>query len=514
MIAELNSFIKLDDNNVVGIIGKKIYCIEKSISYLNELSIKFPNLKISGIFDDYKRNQGEFVFNDTRIWVKDLDAINDLDFSECVLIITSDYYKEAYEKLQVLKNKPEVIYFFVNNETEIELKYREKYKNDLFEDMIIFRSGPHALSYVKGMDFADNARALFEYMLSIGMNNRYKLVWFVKNPEKFSEYSRYNNVEFISFDWSVNDNKENLDKYYYALCHAKYLFFTDAYGFARNCSPDQVRVQLWHGCGFKTRVNFVRCEKRYEYTTVVSDLYAKIHADIYGLRDNQVLVTGYAKEDWLFHPVDKEKLKDIGIPDAKKYLFWLPTFRSTDKKLEQLNEYSVESEVGLPIVDSFEKLKILNDILIGKDMVLVVKLHPFQSVDSINCGAFSNIRLLDNGVLADNDIQINQLLGYADALISDYSSAAVDYLLLNRPIAFTLDDVDEYENSRGFVFDDIRSMLPGKEIYQWDDFIQYVVEIGNGVDLSLEKRSRIRSHMHNFYDDKSCERILEALKIL
>ena len=85
-------------------------------------------------------------------------------------------------------------------------------------------------------------------------------------------------------------------------------------------------MQLWHGCGFKTRVNFVRCEKRYEYTTVISELYAKIHQDIYGLREDQILVTGYAKEDWLFHPV-KEVWEALPIPRAEKYIFWLPTFR-------------------------------------------------------------------------------------------------------------------------------------------------------------------------------------------
>ena len=33
--------------------------------------------------------------------------------------------------------------------------------------------------------------------------------------------------------------------YYKTLCLAKYFFFTDAYGFVRNCRPDQVRVQLF-----------------------------------------------------------------------------------------------------------------------------------------------------------------------------------------------------------------------------------------------------------------------------
>ena len=37
--------------------------------------------------------------------------------------------------------------------------------------MILFRSGPHASAYIKGMDFSDNARALFEYMIQYQMNS-------------------------------------------------------------------------------------------------------------------------------------------------------------------------------------------------------------------------------------------------------------------------------------------------------------------------------------------------------
>ena len=248
---------------------------------------------------------------------------------------------------------------------------------------------------------------------------------------------------------------------------------------------DQLRIQLWHGCGFKTRVNFVRCEERYEYTTVISDLYADIHADIYGLRKDQVLVTGYAKEDWLFHPrrADLEKLQ---IPKADQYIFWLPTFRSTERKLAQLNEYELVSETGLPIVNTRENMERLNVILRNEGIVLLVKIHPFQDREAVHCEDYSNIILLENEDLFNQDIPINRLLGWADALISDYSSAAVDYMLLDRPIAFMLEDVEEYEQSRGFVFDNIREWLPGKEIFTFEDICSFVEEIAGQCDINFQ----------------------------
>ena len=113
----------------------------------------------------------------------------------------------------------------------------------------------------------------------------------------------------------------------------------------------------------------------------------------------------------------------------------------------------------------------------------------------------------------DQDIQINQLLGLADGLISDYSSAAVDYLLLDRPMGFTLEDVEEYGESRGFVFDNIRDWLPGAELVSFSDFCQFVREIGQGVDFTREKRQKLKKVMHDYSDDQSCRRITEALRI-
>ena len=508
---------KLTEDDIHRIKYKKIYCYEKSDSHLRELLDKYDLIdNIICIVDDFKRSQGCVYLYGKEIDVVGTEDLETADFSDATILITSDYHKEAYDKLceiNKIVDSLEEIYYFANHETEIELEYREKYKDTCLENIIVFRSGPHASSYVKGMDFSDNARALFEYMLEQKYNEKYELVWLVKNPKEFSDYLSYKNVTFISFDWSVTEDLARRDDYYRVLCLAKYFFFTDAYGFARNCREDQIRIQLWHGCGFKTRVNFVRCENRYEYTTVISDLYAHIHADIYGLRDEQVLVTGYAKQDWLFHPISQVKLEGLGIPLNKKCVFWLPTFRMAKESLAQLNESQKESETGLPIIYNKDMLMEIDSLLETNSMVLIIKLHPFQDRGAVHCDNLKNVILLENEQLLREDVQINQVLGWADALISDYSSAAVDYLLLNRPIAFTLDDVDEYESSRGFVFDNIKEWLPGTEIYNEGEFCEFIQNVAEGFDVSAEKRNKIRDKMYRYFDDKNCERIVNYLNL-
>ncbi|MDO5126678.1 MAG: CDP-glycerol glycerophosphotransferase family protein [Eubacteriales bacterium] len=479
-----------------------------------EFPILYNNIEI--IVDDYKRNQETISIGDNLVPVVSTDRLGDISWENTIIVITSDYYQQAYEALctnEIVQNCMNTIFYYANKETKQELFYRQKYKYDELRDLVVFRSGPHASAYVKGMDFSDNARAVFEYMIANGYNKKYEIVWLVKNPEEFARYSKYENVFFYSFDWVNSDNEEEKDLYYDALFHAKYLFFTDAYGFARNCRNDQIRVQLWHGCGFKTRTNFVPCEKRYEINTVISEKYAEIHEKIYGLRKDQVVVTGYPKEDWLFHPVDIEILQELGIPKSGKYIFWLPTFRTAVDRLGQLNEFEIESQTGLPILYDMNALTEINDLLKSQEITLVIKLHPFQKREKMQCDKMSNIIMIDSEQLVTMDLQINQLLGWADALISDYSSAAIDYLILNRPMAFTLDDIEEYEAGRGFVFDDIREWLPGMEVFDKDDLVRFIREIGQDIDSALKKRERIKAKLHKFSDDKSSLRVLELLGI-
>lgn len=497
--------------------GKKIICFGKSELYMNEMIYKFHVADIiEMVLDNNPKIYGEMKINDRSVMICSPDVLRQIDLQGKVIVITSSFYDEIYRQLcsieQVMENMS-VIYHYNDYQLELEQFYSKKYKQIELENKIIFRSGPKEDSYVKGTDFADNARALFEYMVEHHYYHKYKLVWFVKNPSEYQKKYPIKNVEFISFDWASSKKEEEADEYYRNLLSAKFIFFTDSYGFAKCVRKDQIRVQLWHGCGFKTRVNFARCENRYEYTTVVSDLYSEIHQKIYGLRKNQMLVTGYAKQDWIFQPYEKSLSDLLEIKKASKYIFWLPTFRMADDKLKELNQYEWNPDTGLPIISNEKQLKQLNELLKTYDTFLIIKLHPFQKRDLIkNCDC-SNIKLLENSEMLEKDLVINRILASADALISDYSSVAIDFLNVDRPIAFTLDDKEDYKNSRGFVFENIVEWLPGKEIYNFNDFCNYVVEIAEGIDSAKEKRRELTSKFLNYTDNQNCKRIVEALSI-
>lgn len=399
---------------------------------------------------------------------------------------------------------------------DYETEYRKLYQDKPLEDIIIFRSGPMPESYIPGMDFDDNARALFEYALSINLQKKYKLVWLVKNPKEWEgNFSQYSNVSFISYEDETSEDMARRDAYFHVICLAKYIFMTDTYGFAMKSRPDQTRVMLWHGCGFKARLSNRSCADKYEFMTVTGDEYAKTYAKAFGLRSEQMLVTGYPKVDYIFHPVpDWQDL--LQIPKADKYIFWLPTFRNTAAAgLERHNHTAPTGETGLPVVNTLQQMRTLNEKMAEKDTVLLIKLHPFQSRKMVHdVEGMSHIRLIEHDALLKNDIQINQLLGYADALISDYSSVAVDYLVLDRPVAFTLDDIETYGNERGFFWDDVKQWLPGEDIYTFEDFVSFIEDVMADRDNGKKKRDSISRLMQKYRDDKNSERVLKALNII
>ncbi len=75
-----------------------------------------------------------------------------------------------------------------------------------------------------------------------------------------------------------------------------------------------------------------------------------------------------------------------------------------------------------------------------------------------------------------------ELIGISDGLLSDYSSVAVDYLLLDRPLGYVLADYNIYREKRGFVFEDPLEYMPGEKIYNACDLKKFMKHLSDGTD--------------------------------
>ncbi len=81
------------------------------------------------------------------------------------------------------------------------------------------------------------------------------------------------------------------------------------------------------------------------------------------------------------------------------------------------------------------------DGLRARGIQLVVKPHPMDADRREWPGAVT----VDEADLAAAGVSLYELLGSSSGLVTDYSSVWVDYLLIDRPIAFLVPDRDTYD---------------------------------------------------------------------
>ncbi len=515
---ELKSPKRLIEKDTSLLESKKIYFAGFSSSNIEYFIDCFPQYvgNIEGIFailDIDERTPLTASVGSKQYKVRPLKEIDSISVEDSILVIMFEYEKEAYEKiLGIYEDVGNCVYWFPDKATSIELSYREKFDGNN-DNVIIFKSGSR--KYVYGEEFSDNARALFEYMLRNGYNKNWELVWIVTEPQSdyYDEWKKYENVEFIGSQDKVSDDIEVQNRYYKYLCTAKIAFATDDETFFIRRNNNQLLVQLWHGDGVKARTRHRRMEYRWDYMVCTSNFFADVDYKDYGLRQNQVIPTGYPKDDWVL----SSELDVAELCKKQKqfthYILWGPTFRKSVKGLEILNENVRINETGLPLLETWEDCETLNKVLMEQDCLMVIKLHPVADLSLYTKKSFSNIVLMTNQDLHSHGLHINQIMSRFDAFITDYSSATASFMILDRPMAFTLDDLHEYDGSRGFVLNPVTDYLPGEELYKVEDMLSFITDVCNGIDKTETKRRKLIEMMLDYQDCRSSERLLKELGI-
>ncbi|MDN6698934.1 MAG: CDP-glycerol glycerophosphotransferase family protein, partial [Staphylococcus equorum] len=204
---------------------------------------------------------------------------------------------------------------------------------------------------------------------------------------------------------------------------------------------------------------------------------------------------------------------NINNNEYNKIMIWMPTFRH-HKNGSRSDVGNFVTKGDLPIIENKHSWKSLNSYLRKYNMMLIIKPHPAQSIQWFSAENNTNIRTVTNDDLFAHSIELYNLLGECDALITDYSSVYLDYLLLNKPVAFTTDDINEYRNNLGFLVDNIYDYMPGHKINNIEDFKIFIYDLANSIDKYEIKRLEVRKKFNKHLDGKSSERILRYLNLI
>ncbi len=349
----------------------------------------------------------------------------------------------------------------------------------------IIKKDERLIFFYSNLGFRDNVKAFYDYLIAQKYNEKYKIVVSINDVDNYVQNTP-DNVTFVG-------NKQGISYF----MRAKYAFY--CFGkYPIKPSKSQVVVNLWHGTPLKKLGNLEKGLEKTDYnffTYVVasSPLYQPIMAKIFGCKEEQVIITGNPRNDELF---TRDAATDC-LSKKGKVILWLPTYR----------EYDEEYVVSLLKNNQLERL---NAKLKDLNCRLIIKLHPLQTA-SVNYDAYSQIEFMVQKDLDKKGMSVYSLLKKADALITDYSSVYFDYILLNRPIAFTVEDIEEYRRKRGFVFENPFEYMPGMKLSSYDDLEQFISDVAKGNDTYAAQREKVNMIINSYNDGNSSLRVAEKV---
>lgn len=204
-----------------------------------------------------------------------------------------------------------------------------------------------------------------------------------------------------------------------------------------------------------------------------------------------VKVLGMPRNDALFDKNRMSQEKWLKGTENKLVITYMPTHRAYGK-----GKITPTPFINRPDI---QKWMIENNIL------LLMKNHPnmiSQQHKIINTECIKDI--------TKSGIDPQVCIYHSDALITDFSSVWMDYLLLRRPIIFYI--YDDFEHNDVGTHYDIRKDPPGSFCYSEDELFTLIKKIKNNYN-SMIPDNRIIHKYHKYIDGKSCERYYNEIKL-
>ncbi len=392
---------------------------------------------------------------------------------------------------------------------KIKIKYKSFMKSFFYivgeilsyVNRIIYKQKNNIVLY-SNLGFRDNVEALYRYLIFKKYNKNYKIICATNEWKKYASEPLPINVKFVNCYLGV---------FYYLT--SKYFFY--CFGkYPIKPTKKQCVVNLWHGMPLKNIGVLVDSKKSnkqnyFSYVLASSKFFKKYMQIAFQCSNNQVIICGQPRNDDLFNmSVDLKPIFEL--PYNAKIICYMPTFRKSDTlntNNNTLNDCLYEK------LKSSKNLEFLNSYLKAINIFLFIKPHPMDDYDKKFIKKLSNIVYVDDYILKSKNLNTYQFLGNTDVLITDYSSVYFDYLLLNKPIAFVIDDIQSYSDVRGFIVKNPESIMPGKKIHNQDEFFDFCKEIANCVDDYKQERKRVNDLVNYYKDGNNCERLLKIIGI-
>ena len=308
-----------------------------------------------------------------------------------------------------------------------------------------------------GRNYDDSPKALYLEICKRHEFDDWEIVWVFKNPEK----ERIPRGKKIKIDtWE-----------FFKTLMSSRVWISNT-GMDRDIhinQPKTIKIETWHGTPLKkigidqNNTAVGRRGNRLDCDTIrcaQSEYDREIFERVFNASENSFLMCDLPRNDVLRFstPEQNRQLRNkLNIPEDKKVILYMPTYREYD--IDKDNQYYAAPPMN---IEKWERE-------LGEEYILLVRAHY-----AIN----KALGISDNGFVRDvtDYPSLNDLYIVSDCLISDYSSAFVDYSILSRPMSCFAYDYEKYKAERG-LYIDFNSEMPCRVLKTEDEVLRHIKSI-------------------------------------
>ena len=347
----------------------------------------------------------------------------------------------------------------------------------------------------EGQLYSDNSRALFEFIQA--KETHIRPIWITNNSDVYRQVQS-------KYPRSVVMAPSIKSAYYYLRSEEIVLSF----GWQDMCKmpwlPSKCVNQLWHGIPLKklgllkTQIEikkdygktadlFIRSSKNVNRFFVASEYEKKMHSAAFGISGDKFRITGNPRNDYLYKISQKEKLPG-------RTILYAPTFRERGEGLGNHSQILIHPDINEERMHNF---------LLEKNARLIIRPHwitAFQtfSSDRIEC------------VNHEKEPDLHQLFKQADILVTDYSSAFIDWLILDRPVIFSPYDLGEYTSKNGLL-KSYNELVPPPICHTAEDLFSSMSDALENPSIYTEEREVLKRIYLEDLAGGACERVFQII---
>jgi len=370
-----------------------------------------------------------------------------------------------------------------------------------------------------GERFADNSKYTFLYLSKYAKELGFKKVFYITRSKSLQKELSEKELNTLNL-WSVKSIWYHFRAYFHIIDQS-YKDINSIF------SIRSKRIHLWHGFPLKrvgeiekyllngTYSDSINPPKESKlamqskilssngfwedfYMLGTSELSMKIMSKAFNVPKEKMFLSGYprnfnfyAAEPIKFYTEEEEEMveKIYKYYESNKLILgYFPTFRD-------------RTDTNLFGVDNVNHLKDLLDLFENFDIKVITKFHSADKTSSdeiISHSALTNL---------PSHFDIYNFLEYIDILISDYSSIAFDFLLLDKPVIFFPYDLEYYSTKDRKLIFNYNEFAPGPLVYNIDELKTLIPKLKNNFKVEYKNqygkqarklRTKIYSNYENF----------------